>query len=452
MANSAPDPTPAKIPQDTSFFRLRERGSNVRREVWAGATTFMVMAYIIFVNPTILSFAGLPGLEGKGPPFGQVMVATCFVSGLMTLLMGLLSNRPFALAPGMGLNAVVAFQLVVASGLTWQEAMGVVVLEGVLVTLLVLMGLREAVMHAIPNVLKHAIAVGIGCFIVFIGLINGGLVRVPVESLPIVDGAVAAQPPTPLAVGNLDNIAVLVTVTGLAITVYLFARGWQFALLLGIALTTGVAIVLNAAMGGGHFAAGATLPEAFFAWPDLGFMALPGLSGIGGVFPKLGILAGLLVVFSLMLTDFFDTMGTIIGVSDQMGDVGPDGEVEKLRPMLVVDSLAAVAGGSFGASSVTTYIESAAGVASGGRTGLASVTTAMLFFLAMFFGPIAGTIPPQATAPALIFVGFLMAGSLREIKWREFGEGMPALLTVLMMPLTYSITVGIGFGLNKSMR
>ena len=301
-------------------------------------------------------------------------------------------------------------------------------------------------MHAIPKVLKHAIAVGIGCFIFFIGLINGGLVRVPVESIRIADGAVAGQPATPLAAGNLDTVPVLVTAVGLVLSVYLYARGWRSALLLGILLTTAVAIALNTALGGKHFGAAAMMPSALFAWPDWAFLTLPGLHGMGGIFPKLGLLAGVLVIFSLMLTDFFDTMGTIIGVSEQMGDVGPSCEVQNLRPMLLVDSLAAVAGGAVCASSVTTYIESAAGVAAGGRTGLASVCTAVLFFLAMFFAPLAGVIPPQATAPALMLVGFLMASGLREINWREFDEGFPALLTVLLMPLTYSITVGIGFG------
>jgi AGZA family xanthine/uracil permease-like MFS transporter len=437
---------PSRAAWLTSLFQIAERRSTVRREVWAGITTFMVMAYIIFVNPTILSFAGVPGWDGKGPPFAQVMVATCFAAGLMTLAMGLAANRPFALAPGMGLNAVVAFQLVAGAGLTWQEAMAVVLLEGLAVTLLVVVGLREAVMHAIPTSLKHAIGVGIGCFIFFIGLINGGLVRVPVESIAAVEGAALGQPATPLAIGPVSHLPVLVTIVGLAITVSLFARGGQFALLLGIGLTTAVAIVVNRATDGKTFVTGATLPTALWAMPDLGFFALPGIQGLGGVFPRLGWLGGCLIVFSLMITDFFDTMGTIIGVSEQMGDVDREGRVERLRPMLLIDSLAAVLGGAVGASSVTTYVESAAGVAAGGRTGLASVVTAGLFFLAMFFAPIAGVIPPQATAPALILVGVLMAHGLREIAWNDFAEGFPALVTILLMPLTYSITNGIGFG------
>lgn len=435
--------TPSRL---AAFFCLEERRSTVRREVWAGVTTFMVMAYIIFVNPTILAFTGVPGAAGQGPPFAQVMVATCLAAGLMTLAMGLAANRPFALAPGMGLNAVVAFQLILGAHLTWQEAMAVVLLEGLAITLLVCVGIREAVMHAIPATLKHAIAVGIGCFIFFIGLINGGLVRVPVESAAVADGVVIGQPAPPLAMGPINSLPVLVTLAGLAFTVLLFARGWQYALLLGIVLTTALAIAVNALTGGASFSSGATLPASLVAWPDLGCLALPGVQGLGGVFPKLGVLSGLLIVFSLMLTDFFDTMGTILGVSHQLGDVDAEGRVEQLRPMLMVDSLAAMVGGALGASSVTTYVESAAGVAAGGRTGLTSVVTALLFFLATFLAPMAGIIPPQATAPVLILVGFLMARGLREIDWHDFGEGFPALLTMLLMPLTYSITNGIGVG------
>jgi AGZA family xanthine/uracil permease-like MFS transporter len=217
--------------------------------VWAGVTTFMVMAYIIFVNPAILSFSGIEGLEGQGPPFDQVLVATCIAAGLMTLIMGLVTNRPFALAPGMGLNALVAYQLILGAGLSWPEAMGVIVLEGLLISVLVLIGLREAVMHAIPLSLKHAIGAGIGFFILFIGLVNGGLVRVPIESAPVIDGVIGGQPATPLALGALDNLPVAVTLLGLAITVWLHVRGVRFAVLAGIALTTLAAIALNAARG-----------------------------------------------------------------------------------------------------------------------------------------------------------------------------------------------------------
>ena len=427
-------------------FCLAERGTTLRREVAAGVTTFMVMAYIIFLNPAILTFAGVPAGEGRGPPAAQVMVATCLAAGLMTLVMGLVSNRPLALAPGMGLNAVVAYQLVLGMGLTWQEAMAVVLAEGLAITVLVVVGLREAVMNAVPASLKHAIAVGIGAFIFFIGAFNGKLVRVPVESLRIVDGVPAGQPAPPLCLGTLGPVPVGVTLFGLAITVLMFARGWRAALLVGMILTTVVATVINSVTGGASLVDGARLPDSWWALPDLGFLTLPGVQGMSGMVAKLGWLSGSLVAFSLMLSDFFDTMGTVIGVSHQMGDVGPGGRVERLRSILLVDSLAAAVGGAVGASSVTTYVESAAGVAAGGRTGLTSVVTAALFGLAMFLAPVAGMIPPQATAPALLLVGFLMTRGLRAIEWHDFGEGFPALVTILLMPLTYSITNGIGCG------
>ena len=428
------------------LFQLEARGSTLQRELSAGLTTFLVMAYIIFVNPSILSFAGIPDLAGRGPEFGQALAATCFVAGLMTLAMGLFANRPFAIAPGMGLNAVVAFQLVVGAGLAWPAAMGVIVLEGLVVTALVLAGMREAVMLAIPSSLKHAIAVGIGFFILFIGLVNGGLVRVPIESAPVVDGQVAGPPATPLALGGLDNWPVLLTLLGLAITLWGHARGWRFAMLIGILSATVLGIGMNAVTGGAALPVGATMPEAILALPDTGFLGLPGLAGIGGALGALGLAGLLLTVFSLVLTDFFDTMGTVIGISEQMGDVAEDGSVEQIRPILLVDSLAAVVGGAVGASSATTYVESAAGVGVGGRTGLTSVVTGLLFLLAMFFSPIAGIVPPQATAPALILVGFLMSSGIRHIDWEDPGLALPALLTMLIMPLTYSVTNGIGAG------
>lgn len=427
------------------LFQLSARGSTLRRELSAGLTTFLVMAYIIFVNPSILSFAGIPGLEGKGPEFGQAMAATCFVAGLMTIAMGLFANRPFAIAPGMGLNAVVAFQLVVGAGLPWPAAMGLILLEGLVVTALVLLGLREAVMHAIPASLKHAIAVGIGFFILFIGLVNGGLVRVPVETAAVVDGKVGA-PATPLALGSFSSLAVALTLIGLAITLWAHARGRSFAILIGIVASTVLGILMNLGTGGKALAVGATLPQSLLQLPDTRFLSLPGVGGVGAALAGLGSLGLLLTVFSLVLTDFFDTMGTVIGISEQMGDVHPDGSVDKLRPILLVDSLAAVAGGAFGSSSATTYIESAAGVGVGARTGLASVATGLLFLLAMFFSPLAGMVPPQATAPALILVGFLMAGGIRHIDWQDLGLALPSLATMLAMPLTYSVTNGIGAG------
>ena len=270
--------------------------------------------------------------------------------------------------------------------------------------------------------------------------------RVPVETVPYMAGEAMGQPATPLVVGTLDNLPVLVTLIGLLITILLFTRGWQFGLLLSVALTTVLAIVLNATTGFTAFTTGATIPQALFALPDFSFLSLPGLTSLPGIFAKLGYPIAFMTILSLMLTDFFDSTGTIIGLSEQLGEVGPDGEVEQLRPILLVDSLAAAVGGALGASLVTTYVESAAGVAAGGRTGLSAMVTALLFFLAMFFAPLASIIPPQATAPVLILVGFLMTSGLKKINWNDFGDAFPALVTILVMPLAFSLIQGIAFG------
>ena len=397
-----------------------------------GVTTFMVMAYIIFVNPAILSFAGIPGLAGKGPSFAAAQAATCLVAGVMTIAMGLVTNYPLAVASGMGLNAVVAFQLVAGAGLTWQGAMGVVVLEGVLITILVLTGLREAIMNAIPLSLKRAIGVGIGLFILFIGLVSGGVVK-------------AGPPGVPLTLGDLAAPAVLVTLVGLLLTLWLHVRGVSGALLVGIVGATVLAVAVNAAAGGKAFAVPgqAVLPAALIAWPDFSTLGA-GLSL--EVVTRLGLLAAAVTVFSLMLSDFFDTMGTVIGVGGEGGWLDREGRLPRLRRVLLVDSLAAVAGGVAGASSATTYIESAAGVSAGARTGRASVVTGVCFLLALFFSPLAAIVPPHATAPALIVVGYLMMRVVREIPFGDVEEGFPALLTLTVMPFTYSITNGIGAG------
>ena len=414
------------------WFGVRERRSTVGVEVRAGLTTFMVMAYIIFVNPAILSFAGVPDLEGKGPPFPAVVAATCLVAGIMTLAMGLYANYPLAIAPGMGLNAVVAFQLVAGMGLPWQAAMGVILLEGLAITLLVLTGLREAVVRAIPMTLKRAIGVGIGLFILFIGLYQGGLVRVP-------------QPvSTPLALGTFTSTSFVMALLGLVVTLILIARGVKGALLIGILLTTIVATVVKAIFGANvsSVPTAATLPTSFFG---------PDFSTIGAglnfeAFALLGVLTALLTIFSIMLSDFFDTMGTVTGIGAEAGWLDEQGRLPRLRRVLLVDSLAAMVGGFAGTSSATTYIESAAGVSEGGKTGLASVVTGVIFLLCIFLAPIAGMIPPEATAAALILVGFYMSAAARGIDFGDLEEGLPALLTIVGMPLTYSITNGIGFG------
>jgi adenine/guanine/hypoxanthine permease len=414
-----------------SYFGIKKSGSTFSREVLAGFTTFIVMAYIIFVNPAILSFAGIKDLHGMGPGFAPTMAATCLVAGVMTILMGLVTNYPLAVASGMGLNAVVAFQLIVGLKLPWPAAMGIIFVEGIVITILVLTGFREAVMHAIPLTLKRAISVGIGLFILFIGLVEGGFVR-PGTGIPV-------------TLGQFTTTQALTAIIGLFITIALTTLRVRGALLVGIILTTIVAIVLNALSGYTAFAhpGVAVMPNKIVAAPDFSTFG----KGVNfDAFTRIGFLSASLMVFSVMLADFFDTMGTVIGIGGQAGWLGKKGGLPRIRSILLIDSLAAVFGGAASASSATTYIESAAGVAQGGRTGFASVVTGILFLLALFFSPIVAVVPGQATAPALIIVGFLMCATVREIPFDDFEEGFPALLTMVMMPFSYSITNGIGAG------
>ena len=414
------------------WFELHRRGATLGGEIRGGLTTFMVMAYIIFVNPAILSFAGVPPLQGQGPSFPATQAATCLVAGAMTIAMGLLTNYPLAVASGMGLNAVVAFQLIAGMKLPWTAAMGVVVLEGLVITLLVLTGFREAIMNAIPGALKRAIGVGIGLFILFIGLVSGGIVK-------------PGPPGVPVTLGDLGSAPVGVGIFGLLLTLWLTARHSSGALLVGILASTVVAIVVNQMTGGGAFPlpGQAVWPASLVAWPDLGSLG----AGLDfSVFVRVGVITAVVTVFSIMLSDFFDTMGTVIGIGGEAGWLTPAGRLPRLNRVLLVDSVAAMAGGAAGASSATTYIESAAGVAAGARTGLASVVTGACFLLALFFAPLAGVVPAQATAPALIVVGYLMSRVVREIPFADLEEGFPALLTLTVMPFTYSITNGIGAG------
>jgi adenine/guanine/hypoxanthine permease len=414
------------------MFALRTPGATVGTEVLAGASTFMVMAYIIFVNPAILSFAGVLGLAGQGPGFAPTLAATCLVAGILTALMGLVTNYPLAMASGMGLNAVVAYQLVAGLKLPWSAAMGVITLEGLIITVLVLTGFRAAVVDAIPLALKRAIGVGIGLFILFIGLYSGGLVK---QGTGI-----------PVTLGDLTSPATLVAIVSVALTTALMALGFRGALLVGIVLSTGVAIAVNMLTGGKAF------PTPGMAILPSHLVALPDFSTIGAgldfsVFLRVGVVTAVMTIFAIMLSDFFDTMGTVIGVGGEGGWLDARGQLPRINRVLLVDALGAVFGGIAAASSATTYIESAAGVAVGGRTGLTSLVTACGFFLALFFSPLAAIVPPQASAGALIVVGYLMCGIMREISFSDFEEGFPALATIVARPLTYSITNGIGTGM-----
>lgn len=421
-----------------SFFKLSERGTSVGTEVRAGLTTFMVMAYIIFVNPSILS--GGP-LDGLGPPFIPVAVATALAAGILTIAMGLATNYPFALAAGLGLNAVVAFELILTRGFTWQQAMAIIVWEGIIILVLVLTGLREAIMDAIPMNLKRAIAVGIGLFILFIGLVNGGFV--------------AAGPGVPPVVpAGIVNVATLTFVIGLALALALIAMRVKGALLISIVVTTIVAIIFNAIVGpanSGFLEPTAQLPADasgyFFNFSPDNFQTIfQPLGAMLEVWTAAPFLIVALVIFSLMLSDFFDTMGTVIGVGEQAALVDEGGRLPGIGRVLTVDSAGAILGGAFGVSSNTTYIESAAGVSEGGRTGLTAVVTGVLFLLAILIAPIAGIVPAQATAPALVVVGFLMFMVARDFEWGDIDEMFPILVTAIVMPLTFTITTGIAAG------
>ena len=419
------------------LFKLRENGTTVRTEVLGGLTTFVVMAYIIALNPVILNYVGIPDLQGKGigPGFDQTVAMTALAAGILTIAMGLYANRPFAMAAGLGLNAVVAFQLVLGKPpLPWQAAMGIIFMEGVLITVLVLTGLREAILNAIPLALKRAIGVGIGLFILLIGLVNSGIVVRGVPGAP------------PVALSALNTGPILTVIIGLLITLFLFARGYRAALLLGIVLTTIVAAVLHQLVPSyvPSTAPGtAVLPAQWIKAPDFSNLGA-GLNFTS--FSILGPVAAILAIFTIMLSDFFDTMGTVIGIGGQAGWLDERGRLPGIRRILLVDSIGAALGGLTSSSSNTTYIESASGVSSGARTGLASVVTGVLFLLAMFFSPIVAIIPPEATAPTLIIVGFLMAAIASKIDFSDVTEGLPALLTIVVMPFTYSITNGVGAG------
>jgi AGZA family xanthine/uracil permease-like MFS transporter len=442
--------------EDDSFlerrFHFAANGTTLARDTMAGVTTFIVMSYIIFVNPQILSFAGIDALSGQGLPFEQVLAATCLVAGVMTMAMGLYTNRAYAIAPGLGLNAVVAFSLVAGAGLSFPAAMGLIVVEGIAVTILVLTGMRERIMEAIPLDLKKAIAIGIGLFIAFIGLESAGIVVSPPGDAPIV------------TLGHLTTWPIFVTFFGLVLTIALRARGVRGDLLIGIVATTILATVINEIDdNAAGFTAGASWPGDVYESPDL---ALLGNFNFDA-FTELAFISAVVWAFSLFLADFFDTMGTLVGVGKQAGYLDEEGRMENIRKPLLVDSLAAIAGGASSTSSATTYIESGSGVAAGGRTGWVAVVAGALFVPFLFFAPLIAMVPAQATAAALIVVGYLMVSQLTEaeeeaeieeglgarmrgriagIDFHDLAIGLPAALVIMLMPFSYSITNGIGFG------
>ncbi|SCF44065.1 NCS2 family permease [Micromonospora mirobrigensis] len=427
------------------FFEITRRGSTVRREVLAGITTFATMAYIVVLNPLIIGTA--PDADGNLLGIAPVAGVTALVAAVMTILMGVVGRVPFAVATGLGLNAFVAYA--VASQMTWAEAMGLVVIEGLIITVLVLTGFRKAVFRAIPAELKAAIAAGIGLFIAFIGLVDGGLVR----RMP--DAAGTTVPVQLGGDGTLRGWPTVVFLVGLLVTGILVARKVKAGVLIGIVVTTVVAVIVNAwAKPGPAFVDGKpnptgwqlnvpTLPDPLVSAPDLHLVGNVSF----GAFAHVGVMTALLLVFTLVLADFFDVMGTTVGLAKQAGLTNADGtDMPRLDKVLLVDGVAAVAGGAGSASSATTYVESSSGIADGGRTGLTSVATGLLFLGALLLTPLVSLVPSEAAGPALVIVGALMIRQIKEIDFTDLGVAVPAFLTMTLMPFTYSITNGIGAG------
>lgn len=411
------------------FFRITERGSSIGTEVVAGVVTFATMAYILVVNPSILG--ALPDSAGTTLDHGQLVTVTALVAGVMTIVMGLVANVPMALAAGLGVNAFVAYTLVGGRGLTWPEAMGVIVVEGVVMLVLVLVGLREAVMNAIPDALKRAIAGGIGLFIALIGFVDGGIVEHPEDG-----GTIVALS------SGFASWNTVVFVVALGVIAILMARRVPGALLIGIVAASVVALVINA-VADGTPVAGARLPDAPAAAPDFGLVGDISLDFFG----VLGTGAALALIVTVLMANFFDAMGTALAIGREARLTDENGQLPQMRRVLLVESAGAIAGGGASASSNTIFVESTAGAAQGGRTGLANIVTGVLFLLAMFFAPLAAVIPSAATGPALVVVGALMIGQLGGIEWDDLGVAVPAFATVALMPFTYSIANGVGAGM-----
>ena len=429
------------------FFKISERGSTVEREFRGGVVTFFTMAYIIVLNPLILGFATDADGEflggGSEPNLAAIAAGTALVAGLLTILMGVVANYPLALATGLGLNAFVAFAI--ASQMSWADAMGLVVIEGLVILVLVLTGFRAAVFHAVPAQLKVAISVGIGLFIALIGFVDAGVVR------RIPDAAGTTVPVQLGTDGQLAGWPVVVFAIGLGLVVTLWVLRVRGAILLSIIATTVLAIIMEAVGDFGSAVDDPTgwaltipeLPDQVVRLPDFGTL---GEFSLLGSFDRVGVVAALLLVFTLMLADFFDTMGTMTAIGAEAGLLDEDGTPPNTQRILVVDSVAAAAGGAAGVSSNTSYIESASGVGEGARTGLASVVTGVMFLLSMLLAPLVEVIPSEAAVPALVLVGFLMMQQITGIAWDDLEIAIPAFLTIVLMPFTYSITVGIGAG------
>lgn len=429
---------PAKIDH---YFEITRRGSNFSREIRGGLATFFAMSYIVVLNPLILG-----GADGNGDELGGARVAavTALVAGVLTIIMGVWSKYPFALATGLGVNAFIAVTVASNPGLGWPDVMGLVVLSGITMFILVLTGFRTAVFKAVPASLKTAIVVGIGMFIALIGLVNAGFVR----RIPDVAGTTV---PVGLGFdGKLVGWPTLVFVFGLALTIALVVRKVKGAILIGIVASTIFALIVEAVAHPGSQGAGVptgwslvtpSLPE--WTTPDL---TLIGQVSLFGAFGNLGITAASLLAFAILLSIFFDAMGTMVGLANEAGLTDKDGNLPRVDRVLLVDAAGAIAGGGASVSSNQIYVESGAGIGEGARTGLASVVTGLLFVIAMFFTPLIYLVPFEAVAPALVVVGFMMVSQVGKIDWTDWGVAIPSFLTFTLMPFTYSIANGLGAG------
>ena len=422
-----------------SFFKISERGSTISRELRGGLATFFTMAYIIVLNPIILSLG--KDKFGHALSFDQLSAMTALIAAIMTLIMGVGGNLPLAVAAGLGLDGVVAFQI--APTMSWPDAMGLVVIEGLGICFLVVTGLRQIIMDAIPLPLKQAISVGIGLFIAFIGLVDAGFLHTPEgAATPVGLGASGS--------GELIGWPVVVFVVGVLLTIVLLTRRVPGAILVSIIVATIVAVIIEAAATVPAFPKPGNWGNQIPKWPD-NVMSTPDLHlfgkfSLGGGFDHAGVITAIVFIFTLILSDFFDAMGTIVGVSNEAGLLDENGRVPNIGRVLFIDGAAAVAGGVGSVSSNTAFIESAAGVGEGARTGLASVFTGILFVIALFFTPLYSMVPSAAATPALVAVGFLLMTQVKGIPWDDWAIAIPCFLTMVLMPFTYSITNGIGAG------
>ncbi|QRZ61678.1 NCS2 family permease [Rothia sp. ZJ932] len=427
------------------YFKITERGSTLATEFRGGLATFFAMAYIVVLNPLILGLG--PDTAGNTLGVERVAAATALIAGILTIIMGLWAKQPFAMAAGLGVNALLASTIATTPNLTWPQIMGLVVWAGIVMAILVLTGFRRAVFQAVPESLKTAIVVGIGLFIALIGLVNAGIVR----RMP--DAAGTTVPVSFGAGGHLQGWPIFVFLFGLFLTIALFIRNVRGAILIGVVTSTVLAIILEKVSPSGSSLDSATgwslmipaIPTQWVGTPDL---SLIGAVDMTGAFAgsALGALGATMLMFAILLAVFFDVMGTSVGLASEAGTIDTDGKIENIDRVLLIDAAGSIAGGGSSSSAHQIFVESATGIGEGARTGFANIVTGVLFLLAVFISPLVNIVPFEAVAPALVVVGFLMVRQAIHIDWADWGLGIPAFLTIIMMPFTYSIADGIGAG------